>query len=148
MNNYPEWWDATLTVFNKYIDPQTQVVTWYRTVIENCFWRYVGDKVNVGNVVLETNNIICRIPRNDKFLENYQWITTPNDEMANYFTLNVGDIIVKGNIEYTINEYQTGHRSVDLIKQYKALQGCMTIQEVGINTGKGRCNEHYFVKGI
>lgn len=150
MNNYPEWWDTTLTIFNRYEDPQTQLITWYRytTPMNSCFWKYVGDKINVGNVTLETNNIICRIPKNSSFLEHHVWITKPNDEMANYFTLSPGDIIVRDQVDDIINEYQAGQRSTDILKKYKKLQGCMTIEEVGINIGDGRVNEHYYVKGI
>ena len=148
MNNYPVWWDTTITIFNKYQDPQTQVVTWHKHIVEKCFWKYVGDKVTINNTTLETNNIICRIPKQNDFLERHEWIAQPNDEMTNYFTLGPGDILVKGEVDDTINEYAKGQRSTDLLKKYKALQGCMTVEETAINTGKGRCNEHYFVKGI
>lgn len=148
MNNYPVWWDTTLTIFNKYEDPITQVVTWFKHVVAECFWKPTGNKVVINNVTIETDDIICRIKKNDSFLEKYIWITKPNDEMANYFTLSPGDIIVKGEVDDDINEYVSGKRSSDLLKKYRTLQGCMTIEEVGINIGEGRCNEHYFVKGI
>ena len=148
MSNYPIWWDTTITIYNRYEDPQTQLISWFQTIVKECFWKYVGDKININQVVLETNNIICRIPKNDKFLEKYQWIQKPNDEMSNYFTIGPGDIIVKGEVQDTINEYQSGHRASDLLAKYKGLQGCMEVQEVSINTGVGRNNEHYLVKGI
>ena len=129
MNSYPIWWDTDLTIYNKFTDPQTQLIKWYRTVLTNCFWKYVGDKVSVGNTVLETNDIICRIPQNDKFKEKYEWLNTPNDLMTNYFTLSNGDIIVKGNVADEIDEYKSGKRSTDLIAKYKELQGCMEIQQ-------------------
>lgn len=145
---YPEWWETTVTVFNKFTDPTTKVVIWYKTVIDGTFWKYVGDKINIGKTVLETNNIICRIRKDEKFLEPYQWSKKPNDTMKNYFTLARGDIIIKGEVEDTIDEYASGKRSNDIIAKYKQLQGCMTIEEVAINVGAGRCNEHYLVKGI
>ena len=150
MNNelYPEWWETTITVYNKYVDPQTKVVRWYRTVIDGTFWKYVGDKVTIGQTVLETNNIICRIRKDDRFLEKYQWLQVPNDQMSNYFTLGKGDILVKGAVDDEINEYQSGSRSTDFIAKYKELQGCMSVEEIAINVGAGRCNEHYYVKGI
>lgn len=147
MNNYPIWWDTTLTLFNKYEDPQTQIITWYKTVVEKCFWKYVGDKVHINNVTINTNDTICRIPKDERFLEKHEWIVKPNDSMADYFTLSPGDIIVKGEVDDVINEYQSGYRSSDLLKKYKNLQGCIVIEVVGINTGDGRCNEHYYVKG-
>lgn len=148
MSNYPIWWDTSLTIYNKFEDPQTHVISWFRFTVDNCFWRYVGDKVNINDIVLETNNIIARIPKNDAFLEKHIWVTKPNDQMAGYFTLAPGDIIVKGIVTDVINEYASGQRSSDLLAKYKQLQGCMEVQEVAINTGIGRNNEHYFVKGI
>ena len=146
-NIYPVWWDQSLTIYNKYEDPQTQVVTWYRHVIDNCFWQYRRDKVNVGETVLETSSIICRIPKRDDFMEKHQWINVPYDQMSNYFTLGVGDIIVRGTVTDEINEYTRGHRSTDILNKYKDLQGCMQIELVSINTGAGRGNEHYLAKG-
>lgn len=147
MSNYPIWWDTSITIYNKYEDPQTQVITWYRHTINNCFWKTSGDKVNIGDVVLDTNSIICRIPSQSNFLENYLWQAKSNDNMGNYFTLNVGDIIVKGTVTEEINEYSRGHYSSDFIAKYKK-QGCLEIQEFAINVGRGRNNPHYFVRGI
>lgn len=148
MSDYPIWWDTTLTVYNKFEDPQTQVISWYRTVIDNCFWKYTGDKINIGETVLETNNIICRIPENDLFIEKYEWVQLPNDKMSQYFTLGAGDIIIKGEVDDVVNEYSSGHRSSDLVAKYKNLQGCMEVQQITLNIGVGRNNPHYFVKGI
>lgn len=150
MNNdiYPEWWDTTVTIFNKFKDPQTKIVVWYKTVVEGVFWKYIGEKITIGKTTLETNNIICRIRKDERFMEQFQWIQIPNDKMSDYFTLGKGDIIVKGEVSDTINEYQSGSRSTDLISKYKELQGCMSIEEIAINVGAGRCDEHYLVKGI
>lgn len=147
MNNYPAWWDTTITIYNKFTDPQTNVVTWYRTVIDNCFWKYVGDKIKIGEVVLETDNTICRIPKNSSFLRKYEWEALSNYEMSNYFTLGIGDIIVDGAVDDVINEYVKGQRSNDLITKYKARQGCIRIDAVSINVGAGRGNEHYLIRG-
>lgn len=145
---YPNWWETTITIYNRYTDPQTSVVKWYRTVVKGVFWKYVGEKINIGNTVLETNNTICRIRKDDRFLEKFQWLQIPNDEMSNFFTLGKGDIIVKGEVDDEINEYQSGKRSNDLKAKYKELQGCISIDEIAINTGSGKCNEHYYVRGV
>ena len=146
-NHYPSWWNTTITIYNKYEDPLTQVITWYRKVISGCFWKHRGDKVTIDSVVLDTKNIICRIPINSAFLERYEWESQPNDKMSDYFTLSPGDIIVKGEVSDTINEYQTGYRSSDLKAKYK-VRGCLEIEEWSNNTGGGRGNEHYYVRGI
>ena len=62
MSNYPDWWDKKITIYNKYTDNSTRVVTWYRTVLTDplSFWKEVGDRTVVGNVTLDTKSIICR----------------------------------------------------------------------------------------
>jgi len=145
--NYPQWWDTTLTIYNRYEDKMTQVVTWFRHTVENCFWKYTGNTVNIGQTILATKDIICRIPEQEDFLERYQWEQLPNDEMSDYFTISPEDIIVKGNVDDVIDEYTKGHRSTDLLEKYKRLQGCMQVEEVALNVGGGRNEPHYYVKG-
>lgn len=148
MNNvYPPWWDATITIYNRYEDPQTHIVVWYRSVVTGAFWKYTGDKTVINKVVLETNNTICRIRKDDRFLPKYRWVSLPNDQMQNYFTLSQNDILVYGEVDDTIDEYTSGKRSTDLEKKYKYLQGCIRIDKDAINVGAGRCSEHYYVKG-
>lgn len=148
MSNYPIWWEQTITIFNKYEDKTTHVIKWYKTVVDNCFWQHSLDRVTIGETVLATDYIICRIPKNNKFLEKYLWLSMPNDQMQDYFTLGRGDIIIRGTVDDEINEYVAGSRSSDVIEKYKDLQGCIEIEEISINTGRGRNNEHYYVKGI
>lgn len=148
MNSFGSWWNTTVTIYNKYENPQTQLVTWHRHVVNNCFWKYNGTRVTINDVVLDTKEIICRIPINNAFLEKHEWIAKPNDEMDNYFTLGQGDIIVKGEVDDIINEYHANERSSDLISKYKSLQGCMEIHEWANNTGGGRGNQHYYARGL
>lgn len=148
MNNiYPVWWDTSVTIYNKYEDKQTSVVTWYKTVVTGAFWKYIGNKIDINDVTLQSNNITCRIRKSDDFLEKYVWIDLTSEQKAKYFTLGPEDIIVKGEVADTIDEYTAGHRSTDLIQKYKALQGCMEVQRVAIDVGPGRCCEHYYVIG-
>lgn len=144
---YPVWWDTTITVYNKFTDNQTSVVRWFRNVVTDCFWKMSGAEVQVGSTVLDSKSIICRIPKDERFLEKQDWIALPNDEMDDYFTLAQGDIIVKGECDFVIDEYTQGHRSSDLLGQYREYQACMEITEFSNNTGVGRNDEHYLARG-
>ena len=148
MSNYPEWWDKTITVYNRYEDAQTHIISWFRNVVDGCFYKSIGNTVNINNVELDTNNIICRIPVKEEYLAPYLWAQLANDEKPHYFTLKQGDIIVLGEVSDEISEITPGNRSTDLLKKYKALQGCLTIEQVGDNTGTGLGIEHYHVNGI
>lgn len=147
MNNYPKWWSDDITIYNKFEDGQTQLVKWYKTSISGVFWKNVGNYVLINGISLDTNSIICRIRKNDKYLSKGRWDELPNDQMSEYFTLANGDIIIKGNVDDIIDEYTAGKRSSDLINKYKALGECLIIDRVGDNTGTGRGQEHYMVSG-
>lgn len=146
MSNYPEWWNTTITVFNKYEDPATRQITWHKAVIKNCFWKNTGNKIVLGETALDTDTTICRIPLNTAFLERYDWNNTQDKSM--HFTLGAGDIIIKGEVADEINEYASGYRSSDILTKYKKLQGCMVIDKCAVNTGLGRGLEHYYVRGV
>lgn len=140
---YPVWWSDTITIYNRYEDPTTNIVTWYRTVLNNCFWQNNFQLMKLGDVQLNSDSIICRIPVNDKYVSRDIWET----QLSNKFTLSQGDIIVKGSVSDTINEYEDGKRSSDLIEKYK-WQGCMIINNFSDNTGFGRGIPHYHVLGV
>lgn len=143
MNNYPVWWNTTVTVYNKYEDSKGEV-TWYRTVLEGCFWKFTTDYARVDNATTMTKVLICRVRKSDMFLEDYEWQEA--DDRSDYFTFNDGDLLVKGEIEDEISEYTNGKRSSDLMRKYKSR--CVEITEYRNNTGEGRVCEHYLVRGI
>ncbi len=145
MNHYPSWWNETITIYNKYKDPSSNLITWFRHVVEGAFWKDVGNKINIGDTVIETDAIICRIRKDDVFLPNYEWLVL--DEKEDNYTLGKGDIIIRGVVEDEVDEYVNGQKSSDLVRKYKDLQGCMTIDKVTINIEGGRGNEHYLVQG-
>lgn len=145
---YPIWWDTSITIYNKTVDKQTQVVMWYRTVLTDCFWQLRGNEVVISNVELDSKSIVCRIPKSPNFKEKFEWLQLPNDQKQNYFTLGLDDIIIKGAVDDEIDEYTAGQRSTDLLKKYAGLQGCFKIRQFTNNTGIGRNNEHYLAQGI
>lgn len=146
VSKYPEWWNTTITVYNKYEDPDTRLITWHRTVVHNCFWKYTGNKIVVGETALETNTTVCRIPVNTAFLEKHIWDEA--DDKFTCFTLSPGDIIIKGEVEDVIDEYESRYRASDIVTKYKKKQGCMMIEQCAINTGVGIGIEHYYVRGV
>ena len=155
MSNFPfPWWDAKITIYNKLIDPTTQRVSWYKNTCENCFWKCVNGTYTIGRsgvsstgIVLETKNIICRIPQNDKYVDKRVWKDLKDNERKDFFTLGKGDIIVLGEVTDTIDEYATGKRSTDLITKYKEFDECLEIDTYTINVRTGVGLPHYKIVG-
>lgn len=148
MNTYASWWDDTVTLYNKYIEPGTNRVKWYRHIITDCFYKHTVEKMTVGKTTIDTDSTICRIRVSDLFVDKKTWLTLSDNEKSEKFTLGVGDIIVADETDFEIDDYQKDHRASDLIKQNKEWPGCFTIETVNINVGGGRGNEHYHVKGV
>lgn len=144
---YPIWWETTVTIYNQYTDPVTQVVSWYKQEITDCFWNLSGTKVNIGDVTLDSKQVLCRIPKDARFLEKKDWNALSAIDKAKHFTLSQGDILVKGKTTDVIDEYQSGHRSTDLLSKYREYQAGMEVNEYSNNTGTGRNNEHYLARG-
>lgn len=174
MNNYPVWWDKSITVFNKFEHPTTHIIRWYKTILTDCFWKYTENQLTIGETVLETAVTLCRVPKSPMFRERYEWeqdllatyLTTLDNEQfctalgepvvtadgipeyCDFFTFGTGDIVIRGAVSDVVNEYVAGQRSSDLLTKYRRLQGCMVVQRCAVNTGEGRGNEHYLVKGV
>ena len=145
---YPEWWNSDITIYNKYINPLTDLITWYKTQISGAFWKNISNRVILGNTTLETNSLICRIRKDEHFLPKQEWNQLPNDEMNDYFTLAEGDIVIKGFVDDNIDEYTQGNRSNDLINKYKSLGECIVINEISLNDDDTRGLMHYSIKGL
>lgn len=148
MSNLPfPWWDKTITIYNKVVDPTTQRISWYRTVVENCFWKYVNNTYTIrgSNVLLETKDIICRIPKDERYADKATWKEL--SDKSNSFTLANGDIIILGEVEDIIDEYTTGKRSTDIIAKYKEIDACLEIDTYVDNVRTGVDLEHYKVIG-
>ena len=153
MSNFPfAWWDKTITIYNKLIDPTTQKVSWYRATVSNCFWKAVNNTYTIGGtgstsagVTLETKSIICRIPKSDTYVDKRTWKDLL--DKSDTFTLGNGDIIVLGEVDDVIDEYTAGKRSTDLLKKYKEFDECLEIDTYVINVQTGVGLEHYRVVG-
>ena len=135
-----EYWNKTITVYNKYEDSDG-LITYYRRVLHDCFWKETNNKVSVSNVTLQSNNHIIRIPQSADYLPPAEWQALA--DKTGKFTLQTGDIIVKGDIAFEIDELEDGQRLNDFLAQYR--QGAAEI--VSINDDTDLPNAHYFVRG-
>lgn len=144
---YPIWWNSVITIYNRYENPVTQQITWYRHYLFNCFRQNARTQMVNGQTVYNSNNIIIRIPQNNRYAEYKDWINIPNVNQGSFFTLHSGDIIVDGIVTDIINEYTSGKRSDDIRSKYKDLGICITINSWQNNTGSGRVCPHYYVSG-
>ena len=106
----PEYWDKTITVFNRYEDDITGLITWYKHTLTNNFWKETNNEIIIGNVKVQSNGHIIRIPKNSLYVSPKDWQSLPNDKKAEKFTLQTGDILYKGETDFIIDEMTAGQR--------------------------------------
>lgn len=146
------WWDKTVTIYNKYVDPTNQRTSWFRTVVHNCFWKAENIMFSMGRygvstigVLTENKTIICRIPQSENYVGKREWKEL--EDKSGKFTLADGDIIVLGEVSDTIDDYTPGHRHTDLISKYKEYDECLEIANYVDNVHEGVNLKHYRIVG-
>ena len=137
-------WNKTITLYNRYEDPNTGAISWHRHLITGCFIKHTNQKSHSGNVTFATDETIIRIPEQPSYMPPHQWIDLPADKKSKNMTLRGGDLIFLGTVNKNIDEYTAGQRSSDLIAKYSAL-GAVFVSSVNVNTDLP--GAHYYVRG-
>jgi len=138
------FWNKTITLYNRHQDALTDEIAWHRHTIRNCFFKSARNNVRAGSTQTASNDNVARIPAQDNFVPANEWNALPVDKRGKYITLQVGDVIVLGDINEDIDEYANGKRSSDLIAKHE-LSGSMFVDSYNINDFLP--GAHYFVRG-
>lgn len=146
MSSYPNWWNETITIFNRF-EESNRAVTWYKTVITNCYWKNSNNQLTSGQVTYETDKLLCRIPKDKRYLDPESWDNLDAESRNSYFTVHTQDIVVLGEVDFELNEHEAGKRSSDLLNKYRKYDKCFVVEKFAINLGPLKCNEHYLLKG-
>lgn len=92
-----------MTIYNKYLDQVTLTDKWQKHVVHEVLW----DGMSAGkalNGIMQTNTCKVYIPYNANYFTEY---LSPIDFLADptdHWTINIGDIIVKGTVNDDINK--------------------------------------------
>ena len=89
-------YNQTITVYNriKGTDTEEGKDIWKRKVIKNCFYKLVQTKIDDGKTAKMAGTYVVRIPESPNYLPYREFVETKG--VGDGFTLNPGDIVVKG----------------------------------------------------
>ena len=94
--------NAAITIYNKFYDNTLERDCYKRTVIENVDWQEKQEgSIKEKGLVLDSSVKIF-IDKLDNYISPKAFRRLGPKERENYFTLDIGDLIVKGDIDFEI----------------------------------------------
>lgn len=111
----------SVTIYNKYKDGNVE--KWQRTVLHGVFWNAIKGAVTRRTGVQSADSLQLLIPCNIRTDRAYkqakEWAELEDKE--SYFTLQNGDIIIKGDIAYDVEKSSS---------ELKRFDNCLTITSI------------------
>lgn len=138
--------NQTITVFNclKGADSSDgKKDVWQRTVLRDCYYKSVINRVEEGKSVRMVNTYIVRIPESGKYRPYSEWSSLSRPVRQGYFTLHTDDIIVKGECSETLTGTSPNTAS-EFLKRKKP--NAFVITAISDNT-QSRHAKHYRAGG-
>jgi len=103
--------NSSATIYNRYLDPITLTDKWQKHLVHQVYWEG-GRSVKLLNGLVNNNACRVYIPCNANYLTDYLPPLDFKDNRSGHWTIQVGDIIVKGTVTDEID------RISDLEKLY------------------------------
>ncbi|MFA6867423.1 MAG: DUF6751 family protein [Clostridia bacterium] len=94
--------NSDITIYNKYYDAITGYDKYQRTVIKDVDWQGKRNATVSDKGLLMADSILIFIDKLDNYISPKQFAKLTVDEKINYFTLAMGDKIVKGVIDFEV----------------------------------------------
>lgn len=120
------FWHHVVTIYHRSMAADG-TVTWTRTTRSGCFWQYGASQIVSQGAATGTANYTVRIP-------------APMPVIA------VGDIVVRGTVTDTIDEYTPGSTSLDLLRRYTGR--VLTVGSINDDNDGTRAMPHTKVIGV
>jgi hypothetical protein len=150
MSSYPDWWNYTITVYNKYEDPATRLTSWYRKVITGCYWSGSTLQILKQDFAVETDSAMCRIPKQDNYVDKASWNNLSSDDKLVHLTFAPGDIVALGTVTDEIDDFPTESttsiQSTAFLKKYANTS--FVVKNFTDNSNEYKGSQHYCVRGV
>ncbi|MBE1302932.1 hypothetical protein G4W71_02570 [Clostridium botulinum] len=130
--------NSDITIYNRYYDFASDTDKYQRTVIEGVNWQGKRNGTVSDKGLLLADSTLIFIDKLDNYISPKRFLKLSDQERPNYFTLNPGDKIVKGKVEFEITGIKP-YRIADLESEFDDV---IDIKSVNILT------DHMEVEGV
>ena len=130
--------NSDITVYNKYYDPYNDMYKYQRTVIKGVNWQSKRTGTVSDKGLLLADSTLIFIDKLDNYISPKRFAKLDSIEREKYFTLTLGDKIVKGEVDfeiigiknYSINDLNNEFDDVITIKSVNSLSDHFEVEGV------------------
>jgi len=94
--------NADITIYNRYYDLANDVDRYQRTVIKGVNWQGKRNGTVSDKGLLLADSTLIFIDKLDNYVSPKRFAKLTTEERLNHFTLNIGDKIVKGEVDFEV----------------------------------------------
>lgn len=94
--------NADITIYNKYYDLASDVDRYQRTVIKGVNWQGKRNGTVSDKGLLLADSTLIFIDKLDNYVSPKRFARLTPEERLNHFTLDIGDKIVKGEVDFEV----------------------------------------------
>lgn len=130
--------NADITIYNKYYDPYNDMYKYQRTVVKGVNWQSKRTGTVSDKGLLLADSTLIFIDKLDNYISPKRFAKLESIEREKYFTLTIGDKIVKGEVDfeiigiknYSINDLNNEFDDVITIKLVNSLSDHFEVEGV------------------
>lgn len=130
--------NADITIYNRYYDNSKGADMYKRTVVKDVNWQDKKTGTVSNNGLLLADSTLIFIDKLENYVSPKKFAKLQLSEMENYFTFQIGDKIVKGEVEFEITGIKP-HRVTDLENEFDDV---VEVKSVSVFSG------HFQVEGV
>ena len=134
--------DATITIWNKWRNPDTQKDEWFRHVVPRCSWEHKAVRTVSGQTASIASVISVLISESPMFKPGQEWAA---GDKAAFFTLRTGDLVALG--EQTAEITGVAPYTESGLRQSLAPE-VFTVKIAKDNTAGYKWGKHYYAEGV
>ena len=130
--------NSDITVYNKYYDPYNDMYKYQRTVIKGVNWQSKRTGTVSDKGLLLADSTLIFIDKLDNYISPKRFAKLESIEREKYFTLTIGDKIVKGEVDFEI----IGIKNYSINDLNNEFDDVITIKSVNL------LSDHFEVEGV
>lgn len=129
---------SDITIYNKYYDPYNDIYKYQRTVIKGVNWQSKRTGTVSDKGLLLADSTLIFIDKLDNYISPKRFAKLESIEREKYFTLTIGDKIVKGEVEFEVIGF----------KPYSINDLDVEFDDVVVIESVNELSDHFEVEGV